>query len=67
MVRSATSTALRVAARVAFRFAAGGNAVDFQGQDIMRVVDGKITELHHAEQMLKLTQQIIASTDTKPA
>ncbi|MEU3783222.1 ester cyclase [Streptomyces sp900129855] len=29
----------------AFGFAASGNPVDINGQDIMRVVDGKITEI----------------------
>ena len=28
------------------------------GKDIMRVVDGKITETYHVEELLKLTQQI---------
>ncbi|MEU1185645.1 ester cyclase [Streptomyces sp. NPDC005820] len=42
----------------AFGFAASGNPVDINGQDIMRVVDGKITELYHVEELLKLTQQI---------
>ncbi|MFE7931273.1 ester cyclase [Streptomyces sp. NPDC057456] len=49
----------------AFGFAASGNPVDFQGQDIMRIVDGKISEIYHVEEMLKLTQQI--STGTQPA
>ncbi|MFJ1811327.1 MULTISPECIES: ester cyclase [unclassified Streptomyces] len=44
----------------AFGFAASGNAVDIKGQDIMRVVDGKITEIYHVEELLKLTQQISA-------
>ncbi|MFF7987815.1 ester cyclase [Streptomyces sp. NPDC007901] len=42
----------------AFGFAASGNPVDIDGQDIMRVVDGKITEIYHVEEMLKLIQQI---------
>jgi predicted SnoaL-like aldol condensation-catalyzing enzyme len=49
----------------AFGFAASGNSVDINGQDIMRVVDGKITEIYHVEELLKLTQQI--SGDAKPA
>jgi predicted ester cyclase len=42
----------------AFGFATSGNQVDINGQDIMRVVDGKITEIYHVEELLKLTQQI---------
>ncbi|WP_328341416.1 ester cyclase [Streptomyces violaceus] len=42
----------------AFGFAASGNPVDINGQDIMRIVDGKITEIYHVEELLKLTQQI---------
>ncbi|MEU1180698.1 ester cyclase [Streptomyces sp. NPDC005820] len=42
----------------AFGFPASGNPVDINGQDIMRIVDGKITELYHVEELLKLTQQI---------
>jgi len=42
----------------AFGFPASGNPVDINGQDIMRVVDGKITEIYHVEELLKLTQQI---------
>ena len=45
----------------AFGFAASGNPVDIDGQDIMRVVDGKITEIYHVEELLKLTQQISTS------
>ena len=45
----------------AFGFAASGNPVDISGIDIMRIVDGKITEIYHVEEMLKLTQQISAS------
>jgi ketosteroid isomerase-like protein len=44
----------------AFGFAASGKPVDINGQDIMRVVDGKITEIYHVEELLKLTQQISA-------
>ena len=42
----------------AFGFPASGNRVDIDGQDIMRIVDGKITEIYHVEELLKLTQQI---------
>jgi ketosteroid isomerase-like protein len=42
----------------AFGFAASGNPVDIKGIDIMRIVDGKITELYHVEEMLKLIQQL---------
>ncbi|GAV44157.1 hypothetical protein [Streptomyces acidiscabies] len=35
----------------AFGFAAGGNPVD---------IDGKISEIYHVEELLKLTQQISA-------
>ncbi|KUO16178.1 ester cyclase [Streptomyces dysideae] len=42
----------------AFGFAASGNPVDINGTDIIRVVDGEITEIHHVEELLKLTQQI---------
>ncbi|MFI7708369.1 ester cyclase [Nonomuraea sp. NPDC049480] len=42
----------------AFGFAASGNPVDINGTDIVRVVDGKITEIYHVEELLKLTQQI---------
>ena len=44
----------------AFGFAASGNPVDINGCDIMRVVDGKITEIYHVEELLKLTQQMSA-------
>ncbi|GAQ57610.1 ester cyclase [Streptomyces acidiscabies] len=44
----------------AFGFAASGNPVDINGQDIMRIVDGKISEIYHVEELLKLTQQISA-------
>jgi hypothetical protein len=49
----------------AFGFAASGNPVAINGIDIMRVVDGKITEISHVEELLKLTQQI--STGAQPA
>jgi hypothetical protein len=32
--------------------------IAINGKDIMRVVDGKITEIYHDEELLKLTQQI---------
>ena len=44
----------------AFGFPASGNPVAINGIDIMRVVDGKITEISHVEELLKLTQQISA-------
>jgi predicted ester cyclase len=46
----------------AFGFPASGNPVAINGNDIMRVVDGKITEIYHVEELLKLTQQISTST-----
>lgn len=49
----------------AFGFPASGNPVSINGNDIMRVVDGKITEIYHVEELLKLTQQI--STGAEPA
>jgi ketosteroid isomerase-like protein len=42
----------------AFGLAASGNPVDINGCDITHVVDGKITEIYHVEELLKLTQQI---------
>jgi predicted ester cyclase len=42
----------------AFGFPASGNPVDINGQDIMRIIDGKITEIYHVEELLKLTHQI---------
>ena len=44
----------------AFGFPVSGNPVDINGCDIMRVVDGKITEIYHVEELLKLTQQMSA-------
>ncbi|UOT05778.1 ester cyclase [Rhodococcus opacus] len=49
----------------AFGFAASGNPVAINGTDIVRVVDGKITEIYHVEELLALTQQI--STGAQPA
>jgi SnoaL-like polyketide cyclase len=49
----------------AFGFAASGNPVAINGIDIMRVVEGKISEISHVEELLKLTQQI--STGAQPA
>jgi predicted ester cyclase len=49
----------------AFGFPASGNPVSINGNDIMRVVDGKITEIYHVEELLKLTQQI--NTGAQPA
>lgn len=48
----------------AFGFPASGNPFAINGIDIMRVVDGKITEISHVEELLKLTQQI--STGAQP-
>ncbi|MEU1163004.1 ester cyclase [Streptomyces sp. NPDC005921] len=42
----------------AFGFSASGNPVDINGQDIMRIADGKIAEIYHVEELLKLTRQI---------
>jgi predicted ester cyclase len=42
----------------AFGFPASGNEVAINGNDIMRVVDGKIAEIYHVEELLRLTQQI---------
>jgi predicted ester cyclase len=42
----------------AYGFPARGNPVAINGTDILRVVDGKITEIYHVEELLKLTQQI---------
>jgi predicted ester cyclase len=42
----------------AFGFPASGNPIAIHGNDIMRVVDGKITEIYHVEELLKLTQQM---------
>ncbi|MFC9841702.1 ester cyclase [Rhodococcus sp. NPDC127530] len=49
----------------AFGFAASGNPVAINGTDIVRVVGGKITEIYHVEELLKLTQQI--SIGAQPA
>jgi ketosteroid isomerase-like protein len=49
----------------AFGFAASGNPVALNGCDIIRVVDGKITEIYHVEELLKLTHQL--STGAQPA
>jgi predicted ester cyclase len=46
----------------AYGFPASGNPVDIDGQDIMRIVDGKIIEIYHVEELLKLTQQISSGT-----
>jgi steroid delta-isomerase-like uncharacterized protein len=44
----------------AFGLPASGNPVDINGTDILRVEDGKITEIYHVEQLLRLTQQMTA-------
>lgn len=43
-----------------FGITASGNPVAFNGIEILRVVDGMITEIAHVEELLKLTQQISA-------
>jgi predicted ester cyclase len=48
----------------AFGFSASGNEVAINGNDIMRIVDGKIAELYHVEELLKLTQQIGTGSPT---
>ncbi|MEU0428715.1 ester cyclase [Streptomyces canus] len=47
-----------------FGVPASGNPVDINGLDIMRMVDGKITELYHVEELLKPTQQISGGTQS---
>ncbi|MDD9791806.1 ester cyclase [Priestia megaterium] len=42
---------------------ATGKPVALKGIDIFRVVDGKIAELYHVEEMLKLAQQLGAQLD----
>ena len=42
----------------AFGVPASGKPVDITGIDIMRIVDGKTTELYHVEELLKLIQQM---------
>lgn len=37
---------------------ASGRGVSFAGTDIVRVVDGRITELYHVEELLQLQAQI---------
>jgi ketosteroid isomerase-like protein len=49
----------------AFGFAASGKPVTLNGCDIIRVVDGKITEIYHVEQMLQLTQQLGAAAQPR--
>jgi ketosteroid isomerase-like protein len=48
----------------AFGFAASGNPVAINGTDIFRVAGGRITEIYHVEELLKMTQQI--STGAQP-
>lgn len=45
----------------AFGFPASGNPVDINGTDILRVEGGRIAEIYHVEQLLRLTQQITAA------
>jgi predicted ester cyclase len=37
---------------------ASGRDVSFSGTDIVRVVDGRITEIRHVEQLLQLQARI---------
>lgn len=44
----------------AFGYKASNKPVSFTGTDIVRVVDGKITEIYHVEELLQFTQQVAA-------
>ncbi|MFI6170372.1 ester cyclase [Nocardia sp. NPDC051052] len=44
----------------AFGLAASGKPVSMNGTDIVRVVDGKITEIYHVEELLQFTLQVRA-------
>ncbi|WP_084654330.1 ester cyclase [Nocardia altamirensis] len=44
----------------AFGMDASGKPVAFNGTDIVRVVDGRITEIYHVEELLQLTMQVKA-------
>lgn len=44
----------------AFGLTASGKPVAFNGTDLVRVVDGKITEIYHVEELLQLTLQVAA-------
>ncbi|MFG1793599.1 ester cyclase [Nocardia sp. NPDC049149] len=44
----------------AFGLPASGKPVAFNGTDIVRVVDGKIAEIYHVEELLQLTMQVKA-------
>jgi predicted ester cyclase len=41
-----------------FGIAATGRPVSFTGTDIVRVVDGRIVEIHHVEELLQLQAQL---------
>lgn len=40
---------------------ATGSSVSFTGTDLMRISDGKVTEIRHVEELLQLQQQLTAS------
>ncbi|WP_169813669.1 ester cyclase [Nocardia pseudobrasiliensis] len=42
----------------AFGTPATGKPVAFNGTDIVRVLDGKITEIYHVEELLQMTRQL---------
>jgi predicted ester cyclase len=42
----------------AFGVAASGRKVSINGSDFMRIVDGKIAEIYHVEELLKLVGQL---------
>ncbi|MFI1912866.1 ester cyclase [Nocardia sp. NPDC020380] len=44
----------------AFGLAASGKPVRFNGTDIVRILDGKITEIYHVEELLQMTAQVNA-------
>lgn len=44
----------------AFGLSASGRPVSFTGTDIVRVVDGRITEIYHVEELLQLQMQVTA-------
>ncbi|MFI6999998.1 ester cyclase [Nocardia sp. NPDC050175] len=44
----------------AFGLPASGRPVSFTGTDIVRVVDGRITEIYHVEELLQMQMQMTA-------
>ncbi|MFD6157662.1 ester cyclase [Nocardia sp. NPDC060256] len=44
----------------AFGLPANGRPVSFTGTDIVRVVDGRITEIYHVEELLQMQMQMAA-------